>query len=55
MRHAVRLGSVRFGSSEGEIVSLELSIKLQKSLNKASLDVTSFLERVARRESEASD
>jgi len=47
--HALRFRSVGSGTSEGEVVSLELSIELHQSLDEAVLDVTSLLERVARR------
>jgi len=44
MAHTVGLRSVRSGASKGEVVTLELTIKLEQSLNKAVFDVTSLLE-----------
>jgi hypothetical protein len=54
-RHTVRLGGVRARSSKWEVVSLKLTIELFESLDEAVFNVTSLLECVAGRESEASD
>jgi hypothetical protein len=53
--HTVRLGSIRSRSSEREIISFKFSIKLHETLDNAVLNITSLLERVARRKSESSD
>jgi hypothetical protein len=47
MAHTVGLGSVRSGASEREVISLEFTIKLQKSFDEAIFNGTSLFERVA--------
>jgi hypothetical protein len=53
--HTSDLGGVGSGSGEGEVVSSELSVELEESLDNELFDLASLFERVARGESESSE
>ena len=53
--HTVGLSSVGSGSTEGEVISLELTLHGEKSLDDESLDFTSLVEGVAGGKSESSN
>jgi len=53
--HTVGLGSVRSGSSEGVVISLEFTGEVHESSNDEFLNLASLFERVARGESDASE
>ena len=53
--HAVGLGGVGLGAVEGEVVTLEVALEVEESLDDDSLEFSSLFEGAAWRKSSASD